>query len=117
MSRRRILPFVLFAPIIAGCMATRHSPFNSGAGLEHATGVTTHTGREIEFAITGATMTNVTMYAAGLHGEIDLPADSVALISTRKFSTLRTLGLLGGVAAAALIALAAAVANRFGSGS
>jgi hypothetical protein len=115
-SRHRIFPCVLLAPMIAGCMATHHISFSSGMELEHATGVVTHSGREIEFAMTGATMANDTLYASSPHGEIALPADSIALISTRKFSPLITLTLLGSVAAAALLALAAAVGSGSGGG-
>ena len=106
--------FVLLAPIIAGCMATHHISFSSGLGLEHATGVMTRSGREIEFAMTGATMSNDTLYASGPHGEIALPADSIALISTRRFSPLTTLVLLGTVAAAVLLAFWAEVASGSG---
>ena len=114
MSRRRIFWFVLLAPIIAGCTATHHILFSSGMGLEHATGVTTHSGREIEFAMAGATIANDTLYASGPHGEFALPADSIALISTRQFSSLATLVLIGSVAAAALLAFAAIVGNASG---
>jgi hypothetical protein len=40
-----------------------------------------------------------------------LPSDSIAQVWTRKFSVVRTLGLVGGLAAGAFVAAGVAVAS------
>ena len=96
---------MVLAPIMAGCYATQHIPLRGGAELENATGVTTNAGAQIEFATTGATITRDTLYAMGRHERVALPANSIALISVRRFSPRDTAGLAVGVGAVAFLAL------------
>jgi hypothetical protein len=111
--RRAIV--VVLAPILAGCFVTHHIPLNAGAELGNATGVTTRAGTEIDFATTGATITNDTLHAVGRHDVIALPADSVARISVRKFSPRSTAALAVGVGAVAFVALLFISIGRLGT--
>ena len=111
----RLVLIVLVAPFVAGCMGTQHVPFNGSAALEKATGVTTRAGAEIQFATTGATITNDTLHAVGLHGRVILPADSIERISVEKLDPRRTGALVIGVAAVAFVTLLFISLNSLGS--
>lgn len=89
---------IVLAPSIAGCMSTQHIPFNNTAKLDRITGVTTRSGREIPFFEPGASVTNDTLYAVDRRGQLILPTDSIARVWNRKFSAVRTVGLVGGLA-------------------
>jgi hypothetical protein len=89
---------LLLTPSIAGCSSTQRIPFNSAAPLDHATGVTMLSGSNISFAESGASLSNDTLYALGPQGQLKVPADSIAQLRNRKFSTGRTIGLVAGVA-------------------
>jgi hypothetical protein len=105
---------ILLVPSITGCATTRLTPFDSNlAGMDHITGVTMHSGQKIRFAHPGASITNDTMYAVASQGQVLLPTDSIAQVWNRKFSPVRTAGLVGGVAVAAIGVLVAAVAISF----
>jgi hypothetical protein len=101
---------VILAPSIAGCSSTQHIPFDRTVALDHVTGVSTRSGRQISFSMPGASVTNDTMYAVGRTGQVIIPTDSIAAVSKYKFSAVRTAGLVVGIAAGAfavfLIALA-----------
>jgi len=105
---------VFLAPLVAGCYSTHHVPFNGSTGLENATGVTTRSGERLEFMATGATITNDTLHAVTRHDHIAIPTDSIARISVRKFSPLRTGGLVIGVAAVAVFTFAVLLAYSLG---
>lgn len=99
---------LLLAPTVAGCVTTRHAPFNGNAtGLERATGVTMRSGRAIQFLQPGASITNDTMYAVGPTGQLLVPSDSISGVSFRRVSAGRTAGLVLGLAiiGAAIIAI------------
>ena len=115
MNIGRILLTVCVASIVAGCMGTHHVPFNSGAALEKATGVTTRAGAEIRFGTTGATITNDTLHAVGIHGQVSLPADSIERISIEKFDPRRTGALVIGVGCVAFVTLLLVSLNSLGS--
>lgn len=102
---RRTIALVLLAPFITGCFATRHVPLSERTNLAKANGVTTRSGRKIEFAVDGATIANDTLRAIGRDGTITVPTDSIAQISVRKFSTIKTVGLTVGIGAVAFVAL------------
>jgi hypothetical protein len=91
---------LLLTPSIAGCSSTQRVQFNSVAPLNHATGVTMLSGSNISFRESGASVSNDTLYALGLQGQLKVPADSIAQIRSRKFSPGRTVGLLAGLALA-----------------
>jgi hypothetical protein len=91
-----------------GCMSTQRIPFNETADLRQASGVTTRSGREIHFAEKGASISNDTLYARDRTGQIALPTDSIARLSSRHFSAVRTIGLVGGVTAGLFGAILAA---------
>jgi hypothetical protein len=115
MNIGRIVLIVCVASIVAGCMGTHHVPLNSGAALEKATGVTTRAGVEIQFGTTGATITNDTLHAVGIHGQVSLPADSIERISIEKFDPRRTGALVIGVAFVAFVTLLFISLNSLGS--
>jgi hypothetical protein len=103
---------LLLAPSIAGCMSTQRIPFDNTARLDRITGVTTRSGREIPLFEPGASITNDTLYAVDRHGQLILPTDSIARVWNRKFSAVRTVGLVGGLAlVGAAIAGFSAVGN------
>ncbi|HEY7860365.1 MAG TPA: hypothetical protein VIB98_02930 [Gemmatimonadaceae bacterium] len=91
-----------------GCLSTQRVPFSEGADLGQISGVTTRSGREIQFADKGASISNDTLYAQGRTGQLALPTDSIARLSSRHFSAVRTAGLLGGIAAGLFGAVLAA---------
>ena len=115
MNISRIVLIVFVASIVAGCMGTHHVPFNGDAALEKATGVTTRAGAEIQFATTGATITNDTLHAVGKHGQVILPADSIERISIDKFDPRCTGALVIGVASVAFVTLLFISLNSLGS--
>lgn len=102
--RARVV-LVLLASINTGCYATGHSRLGRGDELDRVTGVTTLSGKEISFATTGATIRNDTLFAVGHRGQVKVPVDSIALVSSRHFSTERTLALGGSLAAVGVLAL------------
>jgi hypothetical protein len=105
---------ILLAPSITGCATTRQTPFDGNpAGMDRITGVTMQSGQKIRFAQPGGSITNDTMYAVASQGQVLLPTDSIAQVWNRKFSPVRTAGLVGGVAVAAIGVLAAAMAISF----
>ena len=109
-----MLVMACLAPLVAGCYGTHHVPFNESTELENATGLTTRSGEEIEFAATGATITNDTLRAVTKHDHIAIPTDSVARISMHKFSPLKTGGLVIEVAALTAFTFALLFANALG---
>src|SRR3954469_15088741 len=103
---------LLLVPSTTGCLTTRHLPFDSNAPrLVDITGVSMRSGQEIRFSAPGASITNDTLYAMGKAGQLLLPTDSIAQVSTRKMSAVRTVGLVAGLAVVGL-AIAAAVSLR-----
>ena len=112
--RLRVLVLV-FAPLIAGCYATGHTPLRDNPSLEKATGVRKLSGDEIEFGVTGATISNDTLHAVGPFGPIAIPTDSIAQISEHGFSLRNTAALMVGVGAVAFLALLVAVYSSLGS--
>ncbi len=71
-------------------------------------------GTEIEFMATGAMIANDTLHAVTRHDHIAIPTDSIARISVRKFSPLRTGGLVIGVAAVTVFTFLAVLAYGLG---
>jgi hypothetical protein len=108
---RRAIALVLLTPFITGCFATRHVPLSERTNLAKANGVTTRSGRTIEFVVDGATIANDTLRAVGPDGTITVPTDSIAQISVRKFSTLKTVGLTLGIGAVAFVGLGLVALN------
>jgi hypothetical protein len=104
-STLRMLGLVALGALNVGCYATQHVPLGNGAGLDNATGVITRSGTYIEFATTGATMTNDTLYATGQYERVSVPVDSIAEITQRKLSVRNTAGLVVGVGAVAFVVL------------
>jgi hypothetical protein len=99
---------------VDACMATQHVVLGGQTDLDHASGITTRSGREVPFARPGASIVNDTMYAAGSAGRLSIPVDSIATVSRKKFSTTRTVALVGGlVAGATLVALAIIATSNF----
>jgi hypothetical protein len=92
-------------------MSTRQVDFNSVAPHGRITGVTTRSGREIPFTRDGASITNDTLHAQAQDGSVALPSDSIAQLWTRKISPVKTAGLVGGLAAALVLAAGIAVAS------
>lgn len=111
----RARPLVILIPLLASCYGTRHIPFNGSTGLENTTGVTLRSGAEIVFVTTGATIANDTLHAITRHDHIAIPTDSIAEISVRKLSPLRTGALVVGVTAATALALLFAFVSALGS--
>jgi hypothetical protein len=107
-SRVRGALLLFIVSTSTGCMSTRRIPFNETADLGQASGVTTRSGREIQFADKGASISNDTLYARSRTGTLALPTDSIARLSSRHFSPVRTAGLVGGIAAGLFGALVAA---------
>jgi len=106
---------LLLASSIAGCMSTQRIPFDNSARLDRITGVTTRSGREIPFFESGASITNDTLYAVDRHGQLILPTDSIARVWNRKFSAVRTVGLVAGLGLVAASVVAAVGANALGN--
>ena len=77
--------------------------------------VTTRSGAEIEFIATGATITNDTLHAITRHDHIAIPTDSIARISVRRLSPLRTGALVIGAAAVAVVTLLAVFVAGLGT--
>jgi hypothetical protein len=102
-------------PLVAACYGTHHVPFNESGGLESATGVTLRSGEEIEFMATGATIANDTLHAVTKHDHIAIPTDSIARISERSFSPLKTGGLVIGVAAVTVFTFALLLVSALGN--
>jgi hypothetical protein len=103
---------IVLAPSISGCMTTRQLPFNANVSrLDGITGVSMRSGQEIQFRVPGASITNDTMHAVGPEGQLLLPTDSIARVSSRKLSKVRTIGLVSGLA---VIGVAIAGAISFG---
>jgi hypothetical protein len=86
-----------------GCFSAHHQRLKAGAPLENAIGLTTRSGRDIPFAMPGATIEHDTLVAVGSAGELRIPTDSVARITKRGFSPART----GILIATSLIVLSA----------
>jgi hypothetical protein len=106
---RRALALALMLSLpSAGCFATHHQHLEANASLDDVTGITTRSGRDIPFAMPGATIANDTLVASGPVGPLKVPTDSVARITKRGFSVWRTAVLFVGVSAAALTALVVA---------
>lgn len=100
LSLRTIAVILTLAPTIAGCKSTHHAPFDSNAPLDRASGVTLRSGKELNFASRGASIANDTLYAVGAKGQLLVPTDSIARVSTPQFSAGRTAILVVGIAAA-----------------
>jgi hypothetical protein len=102
---------VTLAPSIAGCVSTQHIPFDSTVALDRAAGVSMRSGKEIAFSMPGASISNDTMYALGRTGKVIIPTDSIAAVSKKKFSAVRTVGLVVGVAAGAFVVFLIALSH------
>jgi hypothetical protein len=100
-GRRLVLLAVAFNA--GACMATQHVALDSRTDLHSASGITTHSGRKISFTTHGASIANDTLYAMTSAGPLIMPTDSIATISRKKFSAIRTLGLVGGAFAGLLL--------------
>ena len=96
-SAGRCLVLLAVAFSVDACMATQHVALDRQTDLNRASGITTQSGRTIAFTRAGASIVNDTLYAAVSTGQLIMPTDSVATVSRKKFSTPRTLGLVGGV--------------------
>jgi hypothetical protein len=109
---------IVLEPFIAGCVATQHVPFHGTKGIDRISGVTTRSGTEVPFAQPGAVISNDTLYAAGRHGQVILPTDSIAVVWDRKVAVGRSVALTAGVALVGVL-IAGAVAfgnsNMFGT--
>ena len=88
---------------VGACMATQHVALDSQTDLHSASGITTHSGRTISFTTRGASVENESLYATTSAGRLIMPTDSIATISRKKFSPIRTVGLLGGAFAGLLL--------------
>jgi hypothetical protein len=88
-----------------GCYAAHYQRLEPGSSLDYASGITTRSGKEIRFAVDGATIRNDTLIARGREGEVKVPTDSVAQVRGRKFAPWRTGALIVGAIAATLTAL------------
>lgn len=109
---RAVLAVVLAtASMLTGCMGTQHVPFTATSDLNQATGITTRSGREIEFVRTGAWISNDTLYAAVLTGLVAYPTDSIARLSRDHFSAGRTAGLIVAIGAGLFAALLVVVST------
>jgi hypothetical protein len=106
-----IVVLIFLSPGIGACSSTQHALFDNGAALNHATGVTTRSGTDVSFSKPGASISNDTLYAVGRQGQLVIPTDSIATVSRRKFSTIRTVGLMGGLFAGALLVAFIALAS------
>ena len=91
---------------------TQRIPYGSTAKLDHLTGLTTRSGRDVKFYVPGATVTNDTLYAVDRGGQLILPTDSIAELWKPKFAVGRTLALVGG---AAVVTAGVAGAIAFGN--
>lgn len=92
------------SPTLAGCMATKHIPFDRRADMNGITGVTMRSGARMPFSVPGGQVANDTLYGIGQNGQLLLPVDSVESVWKPGRSTGRTIGLsfaLLGVALAA----------------
>jgi hypothetical protein len=76
--------------------------------------VITRSGDKIEFAVYGATIENDTLHAIGQRAPIAIPTDSIARVSSRKFSWTKTAGLTVGVSAVAFCVLFVTAFNNLG---
>ena len=92
---------LLLAPSLTACTTTQRIPYGSTAKLDHLTGLTTRSGRDVKFYVPGATVTNDTLYAVDRGGQLIVPTDSIAELWKPKFSVGRTLALVGGAAVVA----------------
>lgn len=81
------------SPSLAGCVATRHIPFDERADMNGITGVTMRSGAHVPFSVPGGQVTNDTLYGIGRKGQLLLPVDSVASVLKPERSTGRTVGL------------------------
>lgn len=104
LSLRMIAVFLTLAPTLAGCSSPHHVPFDSNTQLGRASGVTLRSGREIKFAARGASIASDTLYAVGAKGQLLVPTDSIARVTTPKFSAGRTAVLVVGIAVASIAA-------------
>jgi hypothetical protein len=100
---------LLLASSTVSCTSLHHQPFDSHAGLDDISGVTTRSGTEVRFAESSASIKKDTLYAIGERGPIQMPTDSIARVSKRKLSVWRTVALSLGIGAAAFVAIGVAV--------
>src|SRR4051812_32373847 len=73
-----------------GCFSAHHQRLEADAPLENAIGLTMRSGRDIRFAMPGATIEHDTLVAEGSAGELRIPLDSIARITKHGFSPART---------------------------
>jgi hypothetical protein len=108
-SRAVLTVALVTSSMLTACMGTQHVPFTATSDLDQVTGITLHSGREIEFARTGVSISNDTLYAVDHTGPVAYPTDSVTQLSRDHFSARNTAGLVVGIGAglfAALLVLA-----------
>jgi hypothetical protein len=97
----------------SGCYAAHYQRLEPNASLDDVTGLTMRSGREIPFAMPGATIEKDTLVASGSVGQVRVPTDSIARVTRHGFSIGRTALLFGGVAAVATAALVLASLRSF----
>jgi hypothetical protein len=102
---------IFLSPGVGACSSTQHVPFECGVPLMRATGVTMRSGEDVRFIAPGASIKNDTLYAVGHTGQLMIPTDSIATVSKREFSPIRTVGLVGGLFAGVLLVALIGVAS------
>lgn len=84
----------------AACTTTAYAPLSQSVRPEKITGVTLKSGRKVPFNPAGAEISGNALYANGPSGQFIIPADSVAEVWTKEFSTAKTVGVCLAVVAA-----------------
>ena len=100
---------VLFL-VQSACTTTVHSQLTSGVNPDKITGVTLKSGRAVPFNPPGATISRDSVYANGPNGQVIIPADSIADVWTKEFSTSKTVGV--SLAVIAVLGVFMLVANK-----
>lgn len=108
----RLAMLACLTPLLAGCWTTEQIPLSQYPPLSHATSVTTSSGSNIRLHPRGAYVVHDTLRATSSEGQVIIPADSIALVSVRKFSWGRAIALYFGAGTVVAIILSQTVCNQ-----
>lgn len=89
----RLAMLACVTPLLAGCWTTQQIPLSQYPPLTQATSVTTSSGSNIRLDPRGAYVVHDTLHAMSGEGQVTIPADSITLVSVRKFSWGRAIAL------------------------
>lgn len=89
----------LFVLHLGACTVNKYVELSANPKLADVAGLTTKSGRVVNFEPRGAVISNNNLYAVGAQGQVVIPTDSIKTVWVKQFSTSHTLGLVAALAA------------------